>query len=234
MAMTNDPFAVAVEVAERGNFMYGQIQVTAQFVALQKGVGKSTFIDGVHKPEDRRTEITFVLNPIEQSGMTQLITRSMLAESAEWTRIVWPSLRDGCKMTQVRELDNKFAKIELVKNGRKWNDKNTGEEREGTTMKFHAVYKDQAACVTAYLADGNSVRDNNDTNNSDGAAAMAVDMTPNADNPERSAMLQFLPALIKQANGNTQMLDQLLNSMPMIKKYFNLTSPEVQQLLNAA
>lgn len=230
--ITNDPFAAAVEAAERGSFIFGEVQVTAQFVVLQKGVGKATFVEGTHKPEERRTEITFVVNPIEQSGFTQLVTRAMLAESAEWSRIVWPSLRDDCGIKQVREIDSKFVKVELVKTGRKWTDRKTGEEREGTTFKFHAVYPTQAECKAAYSADGYSDRSSNITYVKDEVSTAAS--APAANDAERDAMLAFLPALVKQANGNIQMLGQLLNSMPMIAKYFTVNSPEVQSLLKAA
>lgn len=233
--ITNDPLAVAVETAERGNFIFGEVQVSAQFVVLQKGVGKSTFIDGTHSPQDRRTEVTFIVNPIEQSGLTQLITRAMLAESAEWSRIVWPSLRDDCKVAQVREIDNKFVKVELVKTGRKWNDRKTGEEREGTTFKFHAVYQTLEACKSAYLAEGYSDRSSNITYVNDAVAdAMAVDMTQNAHNPERESCKAFLPMLVKSAAGNRQQLATVLASMSPLNKYFHVDSPEVVALLNAA
>jgi hypothetical protein len=224
-----DPLADAVEAAERGNFYYGQVQVSGSYVVLMKGAGKQTFIEGTHELKDRRTEVTFTLNPIEQSGLTQLITRSMIAESPEFSRQVWPSLRDGCGITALRDLDNKFVKVELVKNGRTWNDKKSGELREGTTFKFHAVFVDQAACLMAYEADGNTPRTSTPAD-----AAMAVDMTPSADNSEKEAMWAFMQTLIKQANGDKNTLASMLVGMPMITKYYTVDSPEVTPLLKAA
>lgn len=224
-----DPLADAVEAAERGNFYYGQVQVSGSYVVLMKGAGKQTFIEGTHELKDRRTEVTFTLNPIEQSGLTQLITRSMIAESPEFSRQVWPSLRDGCGITALRDLDNKFAKVELVKNGRKWQDKKTGEEREGTTFKFHTVFTDQTACIAGYEADGNTPRTSTPVD-----AAASVDMTPGVNDSEKEAMWAFMQTLIKQANGDKATLTSMLAGMPMITKYFTPDSPEVLPLLKAA
>lgn len=232
MAISNDPFAAAVEAAERGNFYYGSVQVSAVFVVLQKGVGKQTYIEGHHEPKDRCTEITITINPIEQSGLTQLVIRSFIAESAEFARIVWPSLRDACGLAQLRDLDGKFAKVETVKNGRKWNDKKTGEEREGTTFKFHALYVSQDACVKAYESDGNVSR----TGTSTPVAATAPDpvvVDTSASNPERDTAMMFLNTLAKQANGNKEALAQIITSTPLISKYFTLNSPEVAALMAA-
>lgn len=229
---TNDPFAAAVEAAERGNFIYGQAQVSASFVVLLKGVGKRTFIEGEHELKDRCTEIVITINPIEESGLTQLATRSLIAQSAEFSRIVWPSLRDGCGITDLRQIEGKFVKAEYVKNGRKWQDKKTGEDREGTTFKFHAIYESETACVAAYGADGNAVRTSTDPA---GDAAASVDMSQNGSNDavERETIKQFLPALVKQANGNKDVLSQIINANPMISKYFNIGSPEVVTLMAA-
>lgn len=234
MAVNNDPFAAAVEAAERGNFYYGSVQVSAIFVVLQKGVGKRTYIEGEHEPKDRCTEITITLNPIEQSGLTQLVIRSFIAESAEFARIVWPSLRDACGLGQLRDLDGKFGKVETVKNGRKWNDKKTGEEREGTTFKFHTLYSSQEDCAKAYEADGNVSRTATSAPAATVAAdPMTIDMTANANNPERETAKMFLDTLAKQANGNKDALAQIITSTPLISKYFSLNSPEVAALMAA-
>lgn len=233
MSISNDPFQTAVETAERSGHYYGQISVGASFVVLIKGVGKATYIEGNHDLKDRRTEVSMALSPLDEMNMSNLVQRSMLSESAEWSRIVWPSLRDGCGLNQLRDLDNKYVKVELVKNGRTWNDKKTGELREGTTFKFLAVYSNKQACVDAYFADGGT--DRSDSASDDGNPAGAVNMTPAAGiiNPELETAKAFLPALVKQAAGNKSALETMLNGMPMIAKYFNVNSPEVVALMAA-
>lgn len=229
---TYDPYAAAIEEAERGNYIYGQIEVAASAVVLKKGQPKRTWIEGHDEDRDRSTEISFIVNPLEETGLTRLMQRSIIASNrGEWAQIVWPSLRDACGVKDLRtDLDKKFVKVEFVKNGRKWTNKTSGEEQEGTTFKFHAVYDDHAACVAAYTADGNDVRGETATDPSDaGAAAASVDMSPGAGSadPDKETALKFLEALAKQANGNKQALAEMLVNMPMITKYFNINSPEV-------
>ena len=227
----NDPLATADEVAERGSFVYGQAQVQGAYVTLRKGVGKNAWVEGQDSIEDRRTEVSIVISPLAESGYTGLITRSMIAESAEYSRVVWPSLRDACGLKTIRDIDNKFVKAEFVKSGRKWTDKKTNEEREGTTLKFHAIFATEAECVAAFTGDGYTART---ATASDNGPAGDIDMTPNANNPEREAAKQFLGALVKQANGNKDALGTMLSTMPMITKYFSVDSPEVAEMMKVA
>jgi hypothetical protein len=227
--LSNDPFASAVEAAERSSQFYGQVEVSAQYVVLKKGQKKMIWQADIDDPKDRSTEVSLVLNPIEESNMRNLVQRSLICESAEWTKIVWPSLRDGCGLTSLRDLDKKFVKIELVKNGRSW-EKN-GEKVEGTTFKFLAIYSDQAACVAGYLGDGGTVKTSTADN-----GAMDIDMSNGAGSAdvEKETAKQFLGALVKQAGGNKDNLKKMLDTMPMVNKYFNVDSPEVSQLMKAA
>lgn len=228
----NDPFESAVKTAENNGKYYGQIQVVATYVVLIKGSGKQSFIEGQHDPKDRRTEIGFTLNPIEDMGLANLVQRSVLAESAEWSKIVWPSIRDACGLTNLRALDNKFVKVERVKNGRTWLDNKTGEPREGDTLKFVAIYENEKTCKAAYFADGNTPRV---TTNVDDAGE--IDMSPGAGSVDEKAEAEtakaFLPALVKMSAGNKSALATTLASMPAVSKYYNINSPEVVALLAA-
>lgn len=224
--MNNDAWASAVEDAERGDFLWGQIQVDVNFVVLKKGQPKRSWAEG-EDPKERSTEISFTLNPIEEMGLTKLIQRSVLSDArGEWGRIVWPSLRDACGLKELRPLDGKFVKIETVKNGRKWNDKN-GVQQEGTTFKFHAIFDTQTTCVNDYLNAGGMNK-----STPDDGGAMDVDMSPNV-NQEIETAKAFLPALVKQAAGNKVMLRAMFDGMPMISKFFTVDSPEVQALMAA-
>lgn len=224
--MINDPWASAVEDAERGDFLWGQIQVDVNFVMLKKGQPKRSWGEG-DDPKERSTEVSFTLNPIEEMGLTKLIQRSVLSDArGEWGRIVWPSLRDACGLKELRPLDGKFVKIETVKNGRKWTDKN-GVQQEGTTFKFHAVFDAQATCANDYLGAGGSDKSTVPDN-----GAMDVDMSQNI-NQELETAKAFLPAIVKSAAGNKTILQQALNGMPMISKFFTIESPEVLALMGA-
>ncbi len=226
--MIHDPWASAVEDAERGDYLWGQIQIDVGFVILKKGQPKHTWIEG-DDPKDRSTEISFTLNPIGEMGLTKLIQRSVLSDArGEWGRIVWPSLRDGCGLKELRPLEGKFVKIETVKNGRKWTNKD-GDLMEGTTFKFHAIFDSEKTCVDNYLGEGNVSK----ATVPEGNPAMTVDMDTPVVNQERETALAFLPALVKQTKGNIDMLKTMLDGMPMISKFFTVDSPEVKQLIGA-
>lgn len=227
-----DAFDSAVATAENRGVYYGRIHLTANYVMFVKGLGKSTFVEGTHDPKDRRTEIGFVLSPIDEMGITNLIQRNCIAESNEWSKIVWPSMRDGCSVKNPRDVDGKYIKAQLVPNGRNWTDKKSGEQRQGTSLKFLAVYKDEAACKAAFIADGNANRETTSiVETTTTADAMAVDMTPNVNNPERQTAFMFLETIAKQVGGNRDQLAKQIASMPFIAKWFTIDSPEVKQLL---
>lgn len=233
MTISNNPYAVAVEEAERSFINYGQVQVTCSFVVLKKGEKKRPWIEGQDEHKDRSTEVSILINPIPETGLTKLTERSIIAgPTGEWGKIVWPSLRDACGVTDLQAIDNKYCKAELVKNGRTWVDKN-GEKAEGTTFKFHAIYDTQEACAEAYLADGNTSRTATETSGDD--AAMAIDMSPApaSDVAEKEAAKIFLAAVVKQSNGNKDALATTLKALPGLNKFFTIDSPEVAQLMAA-
>lgn len=229
-----DPMNTAVEEAERPNFIYGQLEVSAAFIQF---VNKKKTIWTEHDdPKERRTEVTMVINPIEETGLTQLFTRSTICGNrGEWADIIWPSLRDVCGIKELRAADKKFVKVEVVKTGRKYTNKN-GEEVENTTFKFHGLFSDKDSCVNTFSADGgtpirNTLHTAPSANPSDPAA---IDMTPNANNAERQNSLLFLPMLIKAAAGDVNQLKTMMSSMSPLNKYFTVDSPEVVELLKAA
>lgn len=227
-----DPMNAAVEEAERPNFIYGQVEVSAAFVQF---VNKKKIVWTEHDdPKERRTEVTMVINPIEETGMTQLFTRSTICGNrGEWADIIWPSLRDTCGIKELRAADKKFVKAEVVKTGRKYTNRN-GEEVENTTFKFHALYTDKAACVSAFSADGGTPKSTlNVAQPNNGAGdPMAIDMTANANNPERETSKQFLPMLVQGAKDLVE-LKSMLASMAPLNKYFTVDSVEVQTLWKA-
>lgn len=216
---TVDPYARASAAGNRGDVFYGQIQVSASFIFMKKGQRKRAFMEGQDPEDARGTEVEISLLPLAQSRLIRPIIRKIISEvggqaSYEWNKIVWPSLRD-CKLTQLKDLDNQWAKVEMVKTGRKYIDA-TGTEREGTTYKFLALYSDETACNMAFAAEQGG------GNTSTGEAA-----TEPADDTERNTALAFIPTLVKQAKGDPAILQTLFAGMPFITKHFTVTSPEV-------
>lgn len=236
----NDPMDAAMVETQQKSFLYGQVQVTAEFVVLLKGIGKLSYDPNKHEMKDRQTEITITVNPIEETGLTKLITRNVLVNSKEWSAIVWKSLKDACGLTHIRDLDGKFVKFELVDSGRSWIDKTSGDKRTATTMKFHTVYESEQVCKDGYAIDTAvslaelAEDDPMAIDMSAGAGSSQQPATAVVDENEKRTAAAFLPGLVKAANGSIDTLKSILGSNPMISKYFTFESPEVQQLLKAA
>lgn len=222
-----DPFDAATELGDRKPIYYGRMEVTASFLSMTKGERPEPFDENRHAADTRRTQVHLICNPIDAMNLTQLIERKLIADFGAWPKIVWPSLRDlGLK--NARDLNGKWAKIEMVKTGRTYQS-NRGETQEETTFRFVALYNTAAEATAAYLADGGKLN----TAPADGNPAMAVDMGHgaggNGANAERETAKAFLQALVKQANGDKGKLAASIAMMPMIAKYFTADSPEVAE-----
>lgn len=229
--MSIDILAEATNEAERPNFIFGQCEVSGQYVQF---VDKKKVIWTEHDDLNKRElEVTMVVNPIEETGLTKLMTRQFIANNyGEFATIVWPSLKN-CGLKQLNELNKKFVKMEIVE-ARKYKDKTTGELKSATTFKFHGVYADKAACVAELHKSGQPVSTLNVAPSSNPGDPMAIDMAPNASNPERESSKLFLPMLVKAAGGDVNQLKTMIASMTPLNKYFTVDSPEVVELLKAA
>lgn len=229
MSQTLDPMASAVEEAERPNYLYGELEASAEFVMFANK-RKVQWNDQLDDPKDRRTEVTLIINPLEETGLTNLSTRSVICSNYnEWAKIIWPSLRDDCGVANLREADKKYVKAEVVKTGRTYTNRN-GDKVENTTFKFIAIFDDKNACVADYLSEGGKNKTETLDDSGHDMSAMDIDMSPTV---ERETAAAFLPALVKMSNGNRDMLAQQINDMPLVAKHFTIESPEVQELLAA-
>lgn len=224
-----DPFDAATELGDRKPLYYGRMEVTASFMSMAKGEKAEPFDERKHAADTRRTQVHLILNPIDAMNLTQLLERKLIAEFGAWPKIVWPSLRDlGIK--NVRDLNGRWAKVEIVKTGRTYQS-SRGETQEETTFKFAALYGTAAEATTAYVADGGKAPATDDQE----AAAGAIDMGHGAGsngngNAERETALQFLKVLVKQAGGDKGKLAASIAQMPMIAKYYTADSPEVAEM----
>jgi hypothetical protein len=230
MSISNiDPFDAATEAGDRKPVYFGRMEVTASFIAMIKGQAPQAFNEHLHDADTRRTQVHLICNPIDAMGLTQLIERKLIADFGAWPKIVWPSLRDlGLK--NVRDLNGKWAKVEIVETGRTYESKR-GETQKETTFRFAALYDTAAEATAAYLADGGKAPAAHEDD-----PAMAVDMghgagTNGNGNAERETAKAFLQALVKQAGGDKGKLAASIAQMPMIAKYFTADSPEVVQMM---
>lgn len=230
--MTLDPFASAVEAGNRPDAFFGKMEVGAQYVQLVKGRGKLPWTDS-DSPDQRRTEITLLLNPLDCTGLTRNIERSVIAESREWSKVVWASLRD-LKVGNPRDINGKWAHIELVPSGRKWTNKE-GEEVQGTTFKFIAIFDTEAEATAAWEAMTGKAKEAHSPDADE--SVPWGDNAPSAEptNADLVAAMQFLPHFVKMYGADPAALSNALQTTDVFKKCnFTIASPEVQALLKAA
>lgn len=218
-----DPMSAAVSDAESASHYFGQLQIDAQFVILRRGEPKRAWQEG-ESSDGRTTEITIRLNPLDVTGLTRMVERNVLSNSGEWSRIVWATLRDlGVK--QLREIEGKWAHVEMVPSGRKWTNRE-GAEVIGTTFKFVKLFDLESDCVKAWeeFAGGTEAHS---------APPQAQAAQPAANDAEKAAAAQFLPHIVNANKHDLTALANALASMAPINKYFTVTSPEVVSLLGA-
>jgi hypothetical protein len=217
-----DPLDDAVQAAESSGQYFGKLEVSGQYVILRKGERKRVWLEG-ESTDGRVSEVTLRLNPLDITGMSRMVERQVLANDREFSTIVWPSLRDlGFK--SLRDINGKWGHIALVKNGQSYTHKVTGETVEKTTFKFIAVYDTEAELVSAYEK----------LHGSQSAPTSTPPGVSQNSEAEKNTAAQFLPALVKGASGDLNKLATILASMSPVNKYFTVSSPEVQQLLQAA
>lgn len=225
-----DPFAAADEAQPLKPGYYAQVNCDAWFCVLEKGTGKVVFDPARHPIEQRRTAINISLAPLPEQNIQFPLVREMVAESKEWASIVWPSAK-GLGINSTRELNGRWAKVEVVPTGRKYTNR-AGENKDATTFKFVALYADEAAARAAYQAGGaQPVEEEHVAEPATAATAPAT-----ANGQERQTALEFLKVLVPQwcSKGiDTTAVATGIAANPVIARHFTAQSPEVIQLMAA-
>lgn len=210
----DDPFDSASDPKLAPREYYGEVSVDCWYCALVKGQGKVPYDPAQH--ERRATAIDISVQPLAEQGVTFALTRSMIAESREWAAIVWPSAKE-LGVASVRELEGRWAKVTQVPTGRKYTNKQ-GETKEATTLKFLALYADEAACRAACIAETNAKPSPSGVGHIPG---FEDDGAPDpTDSKERETATQFLNVFIQQHSGDKAKIWQAIQSMPMITKFY--------------
>ena len=225
-AVMDDPFDSATNPTLRPREYYGQLAVDAYFAKLIKGTGKVPWDPQADSVDNRVTAVNISLIPVAAAHLSFKLERNMIAESVEWAKIVWPSLR-AQGVQSAKSADGIWVKLVQESTGRKYRTK-SGEEREASTFKILAVYPDQAACEAAYYATQGA---------EDVAAAEAVAAAqPAVDTRAKETAKQFIIALAKQHHGNMDAVKRTVAMIPMITAAYDLESTEFAEIVmeNAA
>lgn len=240
---TNDPWDSARDAKPRPAVYWGQLLADAQFVVLEKGIGRLPFDPQTHPPERKVTAVDMSLMPIAEMGMDRPIERNAIAEFAQWTKIIQPSIL--ALGVEPRELNEKYVKVQMVPDGRTY--KNTsGEDVNSTTFKFIKLFADENECIADYLSGNEDGEEGDPSQPTEEPVVLAAQSQPTngggaAVDAEKTTAMQFLKVLVKNAaNGQTDLtvvqntLQASLDTTPLVSKHFKVDSPETIQLIAEA
>lgn len=230
---TVDPMDAAMSATyeERPRAFFGYVQTDVWFCMLVKGQGKIPFDAQVHDTQKRCTAIDIAIHPLPDSPAKFAVERGMIAESAEWVKIVMPSLK--ALGTDLRGVNGKWAQILQVPTGQKYVNKE-GIEKERTTIKFIAVYNSEAECAAAANQFFQRRSDGTTATEPAPASAPAVSAPANGNGAEKATAQKFLPALWNASGKDPSRFAEQLAKNPLTSKYFDLNSPEVVAVVAAA
>ena len=221
-----DPWNDAAEAQPLASAFYGQIQIDTWPCVLVKGQGKVPFDSTQHSEDQRCTALEINVSPLAGSRANFTLARSIIAQSPEWYKFIWPSLK-ALGLKNPKDAVGKYCKLERVPNGKKYRSKRDSEERDEMVMKFLALYATEAECSAAYASDtgqklGPSSLSDEPTLGFEDARANAAP----ADDPQRKMAISFLKAIAKQHDGEMDAIRRAVGSVSLITMHFVPDSDE--------
>lgn len=219
---TVDPMQAAMtatkEPLERTYF--GEIvTVDCWFAVLQKGVGKVPFDPTRHDAGQRRTVIKIEIQPLKGEF---LITQECLHFEAEWLNCTLPSLQKlGIDLAALK---GRYVQAKRMPTGATYTNKNN-ETKDKTGLVFERVFADGADCVKA----ADEFFGSRGQRGKVEEAKLPEDLgLP----PEQAFALKSLPALWKASGNDADKFKTLIESNPMISKYYPWSHTAVQGLIS--
>lgn len=224
---TFDPFDSASNPTVQSFQLFGMVEINAWACALVTGQGKVPY-DASNPDHKRYTAIDIFIQPLPEIEVKnpKSCERHWIAEFPEWSKITLKSIKEA-GIENVREINGKWAQVEPVANGKKYTDKNTGEERSETTFKFIKFFADENECRAAYFAAGGKPLANQESkpvsNNDSG----------------KQTNYAFLKVIVGNAVRGKTSFDEAqaaveiaIKAYPSVAEHYNHQSPETVELIN--
>jgi hypothetical protein len=224
----SDVWDTANEAKVAPRVYFGQVFTDAFFCILKKGVGKVLFDESQHDVDRKLTCIKIDGQVQRANGNTYEINREVIAEFRDWAGIILPSLKVAG--VHPRDLNEKWARWEMIETGRTWIDRNSGETKKGTTFKFLEFYSDEETCRAAETAHYSRPAPAVEEDSASATHPMPGDTEASSD-AQREVAAKFLPALWKSAGGDVTKFSELIAGNPLTSKFFDLNSAEVTALV---
>jgi hypothetical protein len=217
--------------AFEGKF-WGQLQLDAWLCALVKGTGKVPFDPAVH--ERPATALDMDIIPLAEMNIhsDKLLKRNLIAESVDWSKTIWPSLRD-LGIINLKDAPGKWFAVELVPQIK---------DPQYTVYKFVKLFASEAECRADYMATSGKQTLDQVLGPVPTQAAPAPAAPTNGNGAEKKAAFEFAKNIVgnvmRASTGKP--LDEVMDAVgkklaeyPIVSKYFTSQSPEVVELMMA-
>lgn len=233
MSAVYDPWEESAHATAPTNAFYGQISLDMWPCVLIKGQGKVPF-DPTRDPEDnRRTAVDIAITPLAGSRAQFSIVRSIIAQSPEWYKHIWPSLK-ALGLTNPKQAVGKWCKLERVPTGKTYRSNRDGVERDELVIKFLALYDTEDECRAAYEADtGQPASASDDDEPIPGFEDVRTNAAP-AEDPQRKMAISFLQAIAKQHKGDMDAIKRAVGNVSLITLHFDPESDEFRNIVAEA
>lgn len=203
------------------NYLWGKAALSAKSIALVKGLGKVDYDPQAHG-DNRHTGIYVQIETLPEMGIENenVSKRDTLSWAKDWKTITLPSIQ-ALGVTDAREMNGKWVKIESVPTGETYQKNN--ETKSKTAFKFTRIFKDEAECRADCAAN-------------DGFRTPKDEASPAPATPPVSNEVKFLHAILKNITSDKKdaeawaALDRL-KEFPQVA-HFGKESPEVAQWMN--
>lgn len=239
-----DPWEMASNPRQLASGFWGKVEIDVWTCALVKGVGKVPYNPAEHGQPNTAIDLAILPLPEQNVQNTKACERHLIAESTEWSKITWQSLKD-LGITSVKDVREKWAHVEAVPTGKTYDKVNdqTGEKetRDKTEFKFIALFDNEEACLHDFQNSGSYVPASNQAANPAPAAqpaATPAPAAPAAPAGQENVAIQFLRVIVKNACKDSKDLETIRNAVatqiagyPVVKNVFTVDSPETMNLI---
>lgn len=208
-----------------GQRFWGQLTIDAWLCALVKGTGKVPFDAQIHDRPATALDLDIIPLPEMNIRSDKLLKRQLIAESTDWSKTIWPSLRD-LGISNLKDAKGRWFVVELIPQIK---------DPAYTVYKFVKMFASQAECLADYLSTVGGAPAATTVSQAAPAAAPV-----NGNGAEKAAAFQFAKVIVanvmKASTG--QPLDEVMTAVgkklaeyPNVNKFFTADSPEIVELM---
>lgn len=226
-----NPWKIAGTEPTNTREYYGKVDVDCVLMVFpgEKGSGQRPVVydPNEHGNKQPFAQITITLDPLPEMQLANLTTKNWQSYNADWLKITMPSIRklgfvDSDGACDLEKFNGSWVKFQFVPGFQKNKDP---EKPNYKTMEFLKLYKNEAECRNAYLAENGS-----------NAEKPVPHTEPKSETNEAVASaLKFVRSIaenaMKAGNSVPEAVDAFLTQNSFACAGLKISSPEIQEML---